>query len=847
MLRRPNHEKLFYRALLKFREEQLENYPGSPLEYSASDYHHVTKPPPRAVAKRGANSQIRNHNRRRSQFSIVSEDNGKRDSYYKDPATSASSTTKGSYDPYRSSRTPIVGNAADQAIVVVRQGSAESRARNASHTGGLKHPALSRLQTDRLSSLPSQELEKLLHQKRHSYTPGTSRTSLASSRLANSDAGIRKSASYKRRVSFQHHRQRSSGTGGTRIRLSGHQRLVSFEAESPEPSAHGNQGLTESCSTSSAPTPSHVARPRKPASELDMKKSRLASHYWKDEARKVSTELGKICEEAFNRSAVSSSTIGQSRPAESTATSISTHGETAAMRLSNELKNRPLPQPPAESFGSYTLRELADIRRRLLDHCQHERSDAVPAYVKDTVTHLDRLIEADRREKIDKRSASDPTPLSSRGPARAGAFAVCANGTDFLCSPENAILTHDIHALRTASDPVKSSNKATFEDATIRLVSPDPLSPLQTIQPLNIRKNKTGLLASALRSGSSETLHNNFERGGYESRLHGPGPLDTIEEDPVSPRKRGAVGSPSGNRKWSWFKRNSDPGADGPPMPPPKNSPVKSESNELGKSLSQGSTNMAKARSLTVETSEVEATVEKKRKWFQKMFSRGKAKEQIKQAPNDHEIINDLSETESDPASSRNLLVDDTAANAKKLVKNYNASRTAVAAVGGERPIHISQNWFAKFFHVKPATKLITLTVTKARARKEIMKILKEWRKYGLRDVVSEKRTGSGDLIRGRVDDTNCEYSACLIGKKLTNTSDLHLKPVIFHAHLFTVLDHGRNCSLSIARFTQERGAASSFYKVVDTLEAVLKERELTVEDSARKRGIERSIKESGL
>jgi serine/threonine-protein kinase HSL1 (negative regulator of Swe1 kinase) len=79
------------------------------------------------------------------------------------------------------------------------------------------------------------------------------------------------------------------------------------------------------------------------------------------------------------------------------------------------------------------------------------------------------------------------------------------------------------------------------------------------------------------------------------------------------------------------------------------------------------------------------------------------------------------------------------------------------------------------------------------------------------------------------------------------NQTDLHLKPVHFHAHLFTVLEHSRKCGLSIARFTQERGAASSFYKVVDTLEAILKERELTVEDAVRKQGIEGSMKESGL
>jgi serine/threonine-protein kinase HSL1, negative regulator of Swe1 kinase len=50
-----------------------------------------------------------------------------------------------------------------------------------------------------------------------------------------------------------------------------------------------------------------------------------------------------------------------------------------------------------------------------------------------------------------------------------------------------------------------------------------------------------------------------------------------------------------------------------------------------------------------------------------------------------------------------------------------------------------------------------------------------------------------------------------------------------------------------VIRFTQERGAASSFYKVVDTLEAVLKERDLLVADSKRRKGIEQSMKESGL
>jgi serine/threonine-protein kinase HSL1 (negative regulator of Swe1 kinase) len=516
--------------------------------------------------------------------------------------------------------------------------------------------------------------------------------------------------------------------------------------------------MVESQSTPNVPKPSHVARPRKPVSELDIRKSRAVSHYWKDEARKVSTELGKICEEAFNRSSVSSSTMSQSRPAESPPTSVSTQGETAALRFSNQLKNRPLPQPPAESLGSYTLRELADIRHRLLDHCQNERSDVMPAYVADTIAHLDRLIGADRLDNIDKRSASDPNPISSRASSRGATFPARPDGADIVPCWEHPTLSYDMQALRAASDPMRSNNKVTFEDATIRLVSPDPPSPLHTIHPLNIRKNKSGLLASALCDGSSETIHGGSERGGFETRLYGPGLLDTIEEDPVSPRKQGASGSPGGNRKWSWFKRSSDPGGDGPPTPPAKNSPIKSDRNEPEKSLSRESPSAPKPKNLIMDNDEVQVTVEKKRKWFQKMFNRAKVKGQINLATNDHEIINDLSDTESDPATSEHLHTTNTATVGKKPVKTHNPSRTDTEVGSEEQPIRISQNWFAKFFHVKPAAKLISLSVTKAKARKEMVKILKEWRKYGLRDVVSEKRTECGDVIRGRVDDKNCEY-----------------------------------------------------------------------------------------
>lgn len=62
------------------------------------------------------------------------------------------------------------------------------------------------------------------------------------------------------------------------------------------------------------------------------------------------------------------------------------------------------------------------------------------------------------------------------------------------------------------------------------------------------------------------------------------------------------------------------------------------------------------------------------------------------------------------------------------------------------------------------------------------------------------------------------------------------MKEVSFACEIMTVIEHGKRSPLSIARLTQERGAGSSFQKVVETLETVLKVRGLLVADERKKR-----------
>ena len=62
------------------------------------------------------------------------------------------------------------------------------------------------------------------------------------------------------------------------------------------------------------------------------------------------------------------------------------------------------------------------------------------------------------------------------------------------------------------------------------------------------------------------------------------------------------------------------------------------------------------------------------------------------------------------------------------------------------------------------------------------------------------------------------------------------MKEVDFVAEIMTVIEHGKRSHLSIARFTQERGAASSFQRVVDTMQATLKVRGILVADERKAR-----------
>ena len=131
------------------------------------------------------------------------------------------------------------------------------------------------------------------------------------------------------------------------------------------------------------------------------------------------------------------------------------------------------------------------------------------------------------------------------------------------------------------------------------------------------------------------------------------------------------------------------------------------------------------------------------------------------------------------------------------------------------RNIEPQQNWLARLFRVKPATRYLCLGISRKRACQEVAILLREWRRYGMKDIEVDKER---NIVFARVGATNY----------------LQIREVAFACEVMTVIEHGKRNHLSILRFTQERGAASSFHRVVDTMSGVFTSRGLHVADKRK-------------
>ncbi|TVY93337.1 Serine/threonine-protein kinase [Lachnellula willkommii] len=774
----PNPQKLFYSLLLRYRDAQLENYMPD-LVSSASDYHHVG---PLTLTKTYSTCHFpqpksQSHARQSSRFTVISN----------------SADTERSYDPFKASRPQHLDSIrpADRATVTIH--------RNADQDDN-EEKFTTRQQ---LSSRTSMACGPERGRPRNIFPPKpyASRSSLASSTGSRSSAPrVRAAVGNRRGVSFSHLRKASSSGTSQSVASTTTKQIPTVQRHSNHTEVTDDGGdILRPVGDKSAS--SRYVRSRKFESTASKTMARSppakpapSSQVWTEDVRQLSTSLAKDCDEAFNRStAVSTS----NKPRGVKASSLSVASANRKLKRSS-LDTRPLPAPPSRTNSvNYELleaRKQAELRKA--------SGDDPPGYLDRMVSHIDRLIQPSEKDHHpDRRTSSAPieknlTPSGRLLPSihEIGGEDAPPRGPSGSNNPSHHQQVQ-VKNSRIASAPEPRAAYKTYlgdrfarphsyERETIRVVnSPSQRSPVKAPAPLTIRK-KGSAGPSALRSGYLESGHNYRA----DSKLNVPADLGrAVENTNIDDQSAHDTSSGTIIRKTSnWLKRSSK------------------GSEEEYKTSARTGTSQSQYSSITANPPYLDTNIpiSSKTKGFslRKLFKRRNSKPDM--------MVGNYDVYEDD-SSNQDSTIDASRQSYASRYANFDDPRA--------RQIEPQQNWLAKLFHMKPASKFICFSVSRRRARREITTVLRDWRRYGIRDVQVDK---DRNIVFGKVGATN----------------HLDMKEVSFAGEVMTVIEHGKRLHLSIARFTQERGAASSFHKVVETLEDVLKLRGMLITDERKKK-----------
>ncbi|KAE8357338.1 hypothetical protein BDV27DRAFT_170666 [Aspergillus caelatus] len=787
----PTLERMFYNALVRFRDENLENWPGQSLEYSASDYHHMSRDSSGTFSPRD-NGRSRG-SRRRGQVPMGKAAQLRR-SAFQEPKSCA---TVGSYDPFRSPCHVVSGKEAYTHITIHRDVPENAGKREESDAIAEASVISEEDFGDQTPCPPSSPFAIIQNKKKPSSLKSFhSRTSHIGNRRQLNGVTAPRSASYKRNVCFRHVRNRSQGST-TATKTKGAPVNVP-DKEMSENSLVSIDAGPFADRESSPLLPAQPAVVRRPGVALrtcaPQKKVRESDFIWKDDARQVSHELSQICEEAFNRASLSTgcTTTSTCMSAETPATSVSMASpEASHSRIATSNSKAPVtPSRCGESPRSFTAAELTETRRKLIDHSTRDGTEGVPGYLVAVIKHLDRLIEKDKERQRERlytpEDANEPAAQPSVSSQDAGGLPKISEELHNRQSNGEKQYKPYRPGL-TTSTGTNTGRLSRNGIGTIRMVPQSSVPSLETIQPLTIRKKSE--------DPSPNDDHEAFADGSNEDNLapcryssmnsfhsHRPCELDPIAEIPPKSEKRNAARYPD-NKKWSWLPIKYQP-------------PIESACKNLKPlhPVDRTVTVHEVNPSTDSSTDQSETPTGKSKGGFFRKFMKGKASNRK------HPTI-DSHTTETTPILNKSTEHTRLVNADKPLPKRPGTSRKPV-------------NWFARMFYFTPATKAVALNTSKLKGRKEVHKILREWKPFGV-NVHYDKADG---IIHGKVSSSN-------LGR---------IRPVAFSAEFYTVLEDGRRGNLSLVRFKQERGAASSFNQVIDTLKFYMKQRGLLVEDPVR-------------
>ncbi|KAL4890745.1 hypothetical protein BDV59DRAFT_204216 [Aspergillus ambiguus] len=804
----PTYERMFYNALVRFRNEQLENYQGQPLEYSASDYHHISKGPRRRASKRNT--------RRPRVAKKAGLSNVKDNRQDVQPVKEAKPTPTDTCDPFRVQNEEAAQKDAQlaHAAIMNKRIAAEAQTQLQS----VVEPYIRADEFEDEEEPPSSPFAIVRNKKSNmaSIKSFQTRTSHSSLRRTMNAPATPKSVSYKRNVCFQHIRNRSQNSLSTKPKM-GYASMNSVKKQASQSSFDmdfGGNPYADRESSPMLPAQPTVVRGSgvtiKPC--VQPKKVRDSDIIWKDDARKVSHELSQICEQAFNGGSASTNCTTTSTASTTPATSISIASPEPSPRKVTATPPKRQVTSPSPTSPTSTASELAATRRKLIEHSTQGGSDEIPPYLVAVISHLDRLIEQDKLRQRDRRDRSSGSSFL-RPTSEATPLPIISEEhqpPDTGKQTDNPLQNRAQDAAQSTGDaPPQSLSR--YRKRTIRMVPHSSLQSMGDATPLEVYKKHKEAAANRSQPRSTggyklmpsdEKGAANFEPPNLRLPRRQPCELDPIAEVPITPKRIGTRSTET--KKWPWFRNRSQTPTDTPTRLPRDYKPAQPVATTVAVDevhpLAEDCMSMPHE---TVQENKEEPDKPKMGGFFRKLMKKKPSKP--------------VPEPSTEPESPEPVT---TLPVQKSVEKPVDQHKPLPAR---PRPEGKSQNWFARVFHFKPATRVVALNASKMRGRKEVYKILRKWKQYGLEDVYLDK---ANSIIHGKVGEVNF----------------LRLRPVEFSAEFYTVLEHGRQANISLVRFRQERGAASSFHKVVDTLYNVIKQRGLIVEDPSRARKMTRIL-----
>lgn len=707
-------------------------------------------------------------------------------SFYESPVSEAS------YDPFRASRQPIIPEQGviNQNVTVLRGHSNANGSKKLRPTTALGHnrtasslrvqalrnnskrsTAISRGSSNR--STPSNRSVSI---KRRSM----SRSSLASSHWPSSPPVVARSSGLGRRgVSFSHLRHRRSSVA-TASSIDYSAMVYTSDENTPVHRPHtsiGSYGSSEygSSHRSSTRQISSAYRSRSrgllPAAvpRLRLRKPDSPSKYIQSEARKVSTELGKVMEEAFNRSSVSSSrrtsgTGPRREPSQydSPPTSFSNRdsggSSIATPHTKAVLAQRPLPPIPSETPNTFLQRKLAETREEIARRLDQEGDNT--DHYNEVLENLDRLMLPTANEKrvvsAPAKSPEHPAPLHVIPEEKHD------NGDGF----GHPYRSH----YRAVTDPVRPQTHrvVTEQTQTIRLVDQSPTR----VAPLNIRK----------RSGAST----NSKSAKDFSSVPWPGPVSKtinpvrsfqdVQNDLQAARPVQAApplekkDTVIKKKKSLWFRRNTEEkdreqeNKENQVKPKPStallqipdkwhglddriksdlSSPVGGFPPHIAKQSDGSNESEFPMRNSSAPTTKSDSA----RKGFLAFFGK-KSKEDKSKRP---------MELGSKSCAASNAVLCD--ANETPDVNFSTSSILSGFDLGPEHetaprsgPPEMQMNWLSRFLHIKPANKTLCFQIGRGKVRQDLVRLLRDWQRFGIRDVTFDRET---NIVNARVDKNN--------------------------------------------------------------------------------------------